>query len=154
VSPGTEDYALTARFPNGVPAVCDANMSEWMLYVYKQFELPADVIGVDVTVSVLDPNGNAYPVGTTTADASGFYKLMFTPEVPGEYTVIASFEGSNAYYGSSAKTATGVLQAVETAPPTEPPADPTGTYVTGFGIGIIIAVVVIGLIIILMLRKR
>jgi hypothetical protein len=154
ISPGTEEYGLTARFPNGVPAVCDANMSEWMLYVYKQFARPADMVGVDVTVSVLDPNGNFYDIGTTTADDSGFYKLMFTPSVPGEYTVIAAFCGSDAYYGSSAKTAVGVLQAVETAQPTEAPYDPTGSYVTGFGIGIIIAVVVIGLVIILMLRKR
>ena len=37
ISPGTEEYALTARFPNGVPAVSDASMSEWMKYVYMQF---------------------------------------------------------------------------------------------------------------------
>jgi outer membrane protein assembly factor BamB len=37
VSPGTADYALRARFPNGVAAVSDESMSEWMLYVYKQF---------------------------------------------------------------------------------------------------------------------
>ena len=73
VSPGTEDTALRLRFPNGVPAVCDANMSEWMLYVYKQFARPADVMGVEVVVSVLDPNGNAYEVATTTSDASGFF---------------------------------------------------------------------------------
>jgi hypothetical protein len=154
ISPGTKEYGLTARFPHGVPAVSDGNMSEWMLYVHKQFARPTNVIGVDVTVSVLDPNGNFYEVATTTSDDSGFYKAMFTPEVSGEYTVLVSFAGSNAYYGSYAETAVGVLEAVETAPPTEPPADPTGTYVTGFGIGILVAVVVIGLIIILMLRRR
>jgi hypothetical protein len=153
-SPGTEEYALTARFPNGVPAVADDNQSEWMLYVYKQFERPADVLGVTVTISVLDPNGNVYDVATTTSDANGFYKAMFTPAVPGEYTIIASFAGSKAYYGSSSETGIGVVQAVQTAPPTEPPADYTYSYVTGFGIGIIIAVVVIGIVIILMLRKR
>jgi outer membrane protein assembly factor BamB len=35
VSPGTKDSALTMRFPNGVPAVSDESMSDWMLYVYK-----------------------------------------------------------------------------------------------------------------------
>jgi hypothetical protein len=153
-SPGTEEYALTARFPNGVPAVADDNQSEWMLYVYKQFERPADVLGVEVTISVLDPNGNVYDVATTTSDANGFYKAMFTPQVPGEYTIIASFAGSKAYYGSNSETGIGVVQAVQTAPPTEPPGDYTYSYVTGFGIGIIIAVVVIGVVIILMLRKR
>jgi outer membrane protein assembly factor BamB len=155
ISPGTEEYGLRARFPNGVPAMSDDNMSDWMLYVYKQFAKPADVVGVDVTVTVLDPNGNSYEVGTVTSDENGFYQLMFEPPVPGEYTVYATFCGSEAYWGSSTTTALGVLAAPEpTAPPTEPPADPTGTYVTGFGIGIIVVVVVIGLVIILMLRKR
>ena len=153
-SPGTQEYALTARFPDGVPAVADANQSEWMLYVYKQFERPADVLGVTVTISVLDPNGNVYDVATTTSDANGFYKATFTPPVTGEYTVIASFDGSRAYFGSNAQAALSVLQPAQTAPPTEPPADYTYSYVTGFGVGIIIAVVVIGVVIILMLRKR
>jgi hypothetical protein len=154
ISAGTMEYALTARFPDGVPAVSDANMSDWMLYVYKQFPRPTDIVGVDVTISVLDPNGNSYDVGTATT-SNGFYKLSFTPPVPGEYTVYATFSGSGAYWPSSAVTAINVETAPEpTAPPTDPPADPTGTYVAGFGIGIIIVVVVIGLVIILMLRKR
>jgi hypothetical protein len=155
ISPGTEDYGLRARFPNGVPAVSDGNQSEWMLYVYKQFAKPADVIGVDVTISVIDPNGNTPTIGTVTADEDGFYKLMFEPEVPGEYTVIASFDGSNAYYGSHAKTAFGVVDVPTTPAPEEPTygnlADNTILPAT---IGIIIAIVVIGLIIILMIRKR
>ena len=155
VSPGTEEYGLRARFPNGVPAMSDDNMSEWMLYVYKQFAKPADVMGVDVTISVLDANGNFYEVGTTTSDENGYYQLVFDPPVPGEYTVYATFCGSEAYWGSNAQSGLYVVQAPPpTAPPTEPPADPTGTYVTGFGIGIIVVVVVIGLVIILMLRKR
>jgi hypothetical protein len=103
---------------------------------------------------VLDPNGNVYDVATTTSDANGFYKATFTPPVTGEYTVIASFDGSRAYFGSNAQAALSVLQPAQTAPPTEPPADYTYSYVTGFGVGIIIAVVVIGVVIILMLRKR
>ena len=37
-SPGTATHALKLRFPNGVPAVSDESQSQWMLYVYKQFE--------------------------------------------------------------------------------------------------------------------
>jgi hypothetical protein len=155
VSPGTEDYALTARFPDGVPAVSDANMSDWMLYVYKQFERPADVMGVDVVLSVVDPNNNAYEVGRTTSDSSGTYGVAFTPEVPGKYTVIASFEGSGAYYGSFAETYINV----EEAPVATPEPTPTSTSVADLyllpGIaGIIIAIVVVGAVIVLMLRKR
>ena len=104
VSPGTNDAALTMRFPNGVPAVSDANMSDWMLYVYKQFPRPADVMGVEVVVSVLDPNGNAYEVGRATSDDNGYFGSAFTPLVPGLYKVTAMFEGSGAYYGSYAET--------------------------------------------------
>ncbi len=155
VSPGTKEYALTARFPNGVPAVADANQSEWMLYVYKQFPRPTDVTGVDVVISVLDPNGNFYDVGTTKSDDSGFYKLMFEPLVPGEYKIIASFAGSKTYYGSHAVTAIGVLEAPwPTAPPTEPPAQMTDMYVLGLGSAAIVVIVAIGLVLILMLRRR
>ena len=155
VSPGTNDVKLTLRFPNGVPAVSDANMSEWMLYVYKQFERPADVVGVEVVVSVLDPNGNCYEVGRTTNDASGGFKLVFEPEVPGEYTVFTAFEGSKSYYGSLAETYLFVEEApVATPEPTPTPAPMTDTYVMGFGIGMIIAIVVVGLLLFLLLRKR
>jgi outer membrane protein assembly factor BamB len=155
ISPGTEEYALTARFPDGVPAVSDENMSEWMLYVYKQFERPKDVNGVDVTVSVLDPNGNYYDVGTTKSDDSGFYKLTFTPPVPGEYKVISAFSGSKAYYGSFAETA---IQ-VETAPPSTPaptaePESIADLYLIPSTIGIIVAIVVVGLLVIFMLRRQ
>ena len=155
ISPGTEQYALTARFPNGVPVVCDDNMSEWMLYIYKQFARPADVNGVDVIISVLDPNGNCYDVGTATSDDNGFYKLAFTPLVPGEYTILASFTGSKAYYGSYAETALYVEEAPEPATePTPTPASMTDAYVLGMGAAAVIAIVVIGLLLILMLRKR
>jgi hypothetical protein len=155
ISPGTEDYGLTARFPHGVPAVADANQSAWMLYVYKQFARPADVTGVDVTISVLDPNNNCYDVGTTTSDANGFYRVAFVPQVPGEYTVYATFAGSKAYYSSTAFTAISVAAApVETAPPTPQPASMADLYFLPMSIGIIIAIVVVGLLLVLMLRKR
>jgi len=151
ISLGTEQYALRARFPHGVPAVADDNMSEWMLYVYNQFERPADAMGVDVVVEVLDPNGNYYEVGTTTSDATGNFVLGFTPPVPGLYTVIATFAGSKSYYASSAETYLKVNEAAaETPPPTPTPAPMTDTYVLGLGVG---AIVAIGLVLILMLRR-
>ncbi len=151
---GTQQHEQTARFPNGVPAVSDANMSDWMEYVYMQKERPADVVGVEVIVSVLDPNNNCYEVGRTASDASGFFKLTFEPLVPGEYTVIASFEGSESYWPSQAETALYVEEAPVVVEPTPSPAPMTDTIVTGFGIAMIIAIVAIGLVIILMLRKR
>ena len=143
---------MTARFPNGVPAVSDESMSEWMKYVYMQFPRPANVTGVEVVLSVLDPNNNYYEVGRATSDASGFYSCAFTPQVPGKYTVYASFDGSGAYYGSHAETAITVDSAPAATPaPTPTPAPMTDTYF-GPDIGIVIAIV-IGFAL-LLLRKR
>jgi outer membrane protein assembly factor BamB len=155
VSPGTEEYALTARFPSGVPAVSDANMSAWMLHVYKQFERPADVVGVEVVVSVVDPNNNVYEVGRTTSDASGFYLVSFAPEVPGDYNVVASFAGSGGYYGSFAETGITVVESPAATPePMPTPASAADLYLVPGIVGIIIAIAVVGAVIVLMLRKR
>ncbi|MCS7227045.1 MAG: PQQ-like beta-propeller repeat protein, partial [Gloeomargarita sp. SKYB31] len=54
VSPGTRDIALQLRFPNGVPAVADECMGDWMLYVYKQFPRPANVKGVWVKLDAIN----------------------------------------------------------------------------------------------------
>jgi len=155
VSPGTNDLAITMRFQNGVPAVSDKDQGEWMKYVYAQFERPTDATGVEVVISVLDPNNNCYEVGRTTSDASGMFKKAFIPEVPGEYTIIATFPGSKAYYGSFAETAINVEQAPESTPmPTPEPESVADLYLVPGIAGIIVAIAVVGVIIILMLRKR
>jgi len=155
ISPGTEEYAQTARFPKGVPAIADEDMSAWMEYLYQQQPKPTDATGVEVTITVLDPNNNCYDVATTTSDFNGFYSAVFTPEVPGKYTIITTFLGSESYYGSSAETAINVEEAPAATPESTPtPAPMTDTYVLGLGAGAIIAIIAIGLVIILMLRKR
>jgi hypothetical protein len=154
-SPATADDKAVAKFPNGVPAVSEESMSSFMEYIYMQKSKPTNATGVKVTLTVLDPNGNCYDVATTTSNADGFYSAAFTPEVPGNYTVYASFAGSESYWSSSAVTAINVEEAPEpTQTPTPTPGSNTDMIVTGFGIGMIIAVVAIGLVIILMLRKR
>jgi len=153
ISPGTDDVALKKRFPNGVPAVADESMSAWMEYVYMQFPCPANVTGVEVIIEVLDPNNNYYEVARATTDGTGFYSATFDPPVPGKYTIIASFAGSKAYYGSHAETAIFVEDAPQpTPPPTPTPAPMTDTYVLGFGSAMLIAII-IGFAL-LLLRKR
>ncbi|MBN1357610.1 PQQ-like beta-propeller repeat protein [Candidatus Bathyarchaeota archaeon] len=155
VSPGTTSTDLTLRFPNGVPAVSDESMSDWMLYVYKQFERPDNATGVEVVIYVLDANGNYYEIGRTNSSSNGYYSLTYTPTIPGIFNVYVTFEGSDSYYSSSAETSFVVEEAPEaTAAPTPTPAPMTDTYVLGLGIGSIIAIVAVGLLIILMLRKR
>ena len=87
VSAGTQEHARTARFPNGVPAIADKYMGEWMKYVYMQFPRPTNATGVEVALSVLDANGNLREIGRTTSDADGFYSFDWTPDIPGKYTV-------------------------------------------------------------------
>jgi len=125
-----------------------------MEYIYMQKPMPTDVTGVEVVLETLDPNGNFYEIGRTTSDENGMYSHMFTPEVPGKYTIIASFKGSESYWGSRAETAIGVEEApIATPTPTPPPPAMTDTYVIGFGTAALIAIIVIGVILIL-LRKR
>jgi hypothetical protein len=103
-------------------------------------------------VSVVDPNNNCYEVGRTTSDSSGFFKVAFTPEVPSEYTVIASFDGSKAYYGSFAETGINVEEAPTATPaPTPVPQAPVGTYFTVSTVLIIIAIAIVA---VLVLRKH
>jgi hypothetical protein len=155
VSPGTEEYALRARFPNGVPAVSDASMSDWMLYVYKQFPRPTTATGVEVTLSVLDSNNNFREIGKTVADSDGFYSFMWTPDIPGKFTVYANFAGSKAYWPSHATAAFGVMEAPEPAATPEPqPQPPTELYFTISTVAIIAAIAVVGAILALILRKR
>ena len=154
ISPGTKAYNREARFPNGVAAVSEESQREWMEYVYMQQVKPT-ATGVPVTITVYDPNGNTYDVGTATSNGDGFYTLAFVPPVPGEYIVTAGFCGSESYWGSFAQTSLFVEDAPAATPePTPMPASMTDTYVTGFGIGIIIAIVVVGLLLFLLIRRR
>ena len=130
ISAGTKQNEQAARFPHGVPAISDANMSLWMEYVYMQRPFPTDVTGVEVKITIIDPNYNSHEV-TTTSDALGQYSIQWTPPVAGKYFVIANFAGSQAYWPSMAETAFGVDPAgavASTATPTPTPtATPTAT---------------------------
>jgi len=151
-SSGTEQLAQTARFPNGVPAIADEDMSAWMEYLYQQQPIPSDAKGVEVIIEVFDPNSNYYEVGRTTSDESGFFRLSFTPEVPGDYTVIARFAGSESYYSSYQETGISVEDAHAATPePTPVPQAPVETYFAASTIAIIVAIVIVG---ILLFRKR
>ena len=104
VSPGTQDYAIAARFPNGLPAVADEYMTDWMQYVYMQYQRPTDTMGVPVRIQIVDPAGAYAWIGTATSDSYGNYEYSFIPQMEGTYTIIATFIGSKAYWGSQMTT--------------------------------------------------
>ena len=104
ISTGASQQAVAANFPNGLPCVSDASMSQFMESVYMQQQMPTNVTGVPVTLSVLDSNGNTYTIGQTTSNAMGMYAFVWTPPITGNFTITATFAGSQSYYGSSADT--------------------------------------------------
>jgi hypothetical protein len=155
IAAGTQQNEQAARFPKGVPAVSDDSMEAWMEYVYMQKPRPTDAVGVEVTLSVLDSNGNYRDIGTTTSDANGCFHYTWTPDIPGDFTVYASFEGSESYWPSHAETSFTVdMPPDATPPPTPTPAPMTDMYVLGTGVTAIIVILAVGLVIILMLRRR
>ena len=89
---------------NSVPAVSDESVDVWMEYLYMQKHIPADVVGVTVHLTAIDPNGNLQDIGTTTTDINGKYGITWTPPVSGTYHVTATFEGSGSYWGSQDTT--------------------------------------------------
>jgi len=156
VSAGSQQEVVKADFPNGLPAVSDASMSQFMEAVYMQQSMPTNVTGVPVTLTDIDPNGNVYTLGTTTTTAMGIYGFTWTPNIPGDYTIIATFAGSGGYYGSSAETS---IHA-GTTPTPAPTASPLslsaiGNSIAYATIGIIVVIVIIGVVLaMLMPRKR
>jgi outer membrane protein assembly factor BamB len=141
-SPGQKD----------TPCVSDESMGEWMAYLHMQKPVPANVTGVAVSIDVLDANGNYRNIGTATTDMSGTFSFMWKPDIPGKYTVIATFAGSNSYGSSLAEAAFGVTEAAAATPPPQYPVPIDYTLpIVGMGIAIIIAVAIVG---ILLLRKR
>ena len=156
VSAGTKQNEQAADFPNGVPVASEASMSDWMSYVYEQQPMPTTFTGVPVTIDVLDSNGNYRNIGTATTTASGTYSLLWTPDISGSYQVIATFHGSNGYYGSFSRTSFDVMAAHPTAAPTATPAQSVADMyfvpaIAGLFVLIIIVAIVLAM---LMLRKR
>jgi outer membrane protein assembly factor BamB len=160
VSAGTEVLIqgsvldLSPGAPN-TPAVSDQDMDEWMDYLYGQnatlINSPPAPSGITVRLSAIDPNGNPVDFGTVTSDSSGLYKVMWTPDHEGAYTIYATFDGSNSYWGSYASTALGVTQAA--AQPTNQTAQSNIDYtlpIVGMGVAVIVALAVA----VLLLKKK
>jgi len=152
----TKQNEVALKFPNGMPCVSDASQSLFMEYAYQQQPFFNNMTGVPVTLSVIDSNHNFRDIGVTTSDINGHFGFTWTPDISGDFQVIASFAGSNSYYPSSSST---YVYAGET-PTQAPTATPiTGiattadlmTYLAAGVIAIIIAIAIVGL---LILRKH
>ncbi|MDR0372464.1 MAG: PQQ-binding-like beta-propeller repeat protein [Nitrososphaerota archaeon] len=154
MSLGASQTEQAGRFPNGLPCISDANMDEWMNYVYMQKPRPSDLTGVIVTLSVIDVNNNSRVIGTTASDGDGFFSYAWTPDIDGKYTLYATFAGSLSYFPSRAVSAFNV----GSAPPTQSSADPTPSIADQYFIpaiaGIIAAIAIVIILQALVLLKK
>jgi len=158
ISPGTKQTEQALDFPNGVPVASDSIMQQWMAYVYQQQPIPTNFVGVPVTLTAIDPNGNYITIGTTNTTNTGLFTLSWTPpNIAGNYLVTATFAGTNGYWGSNAQTGMTVQGPSATAAPTAAPISGLATAsdltygIIGAVIAIIIAIAIVGL---LLLRKK
>jgi hypothetical protein len=155
ISAGTQQSEQAARFPNGVPAVSDENMGEWMGYVYQQKPRPTDTIGVPVTISVVDANGNYREIGAVTSNSDGFFTYNWKPDIEGQYTVYASFAGSESYWPSNAVTSFAVDSA--SATPTPQATQPTSMadqYFLPMSIVIIVAIAIVAALVVYSITRK
>ncbi len=141
----------------GTPAVSDASMGDWMAYLHQQAPYPTNVTGVPVSIDAVDPNGNPVHIATVTSNSQGTFGYTWTPTIPGQYTITATFAGDDSYSFSSADTyATVVVPTTTPAPTTTTQPSNLATtsdlaaYIIGVGIAIIIAIAIA----VLILRKR
>jgi len=155
IAAGTKSDQIASNYPNGLPCVSDNSQSQFMEAVYMQQPMPTDLTGVPITISVLDSNGNYRTIGTTVSNAYGTYSLTWTPDISGDYTVIANFAGTNSYYGSEAATAFYASEPAPTATPqpTQSPSMADLYFIPGI-IGVIVAIIAVGAVLLFALRKR
>jgi hypothetical protein len=130
-------------------------MGDWMAYLYKQQPEPMNATGVPVTLSILDPNKNYYVIGITTSDINGQYALPFKPDVPGTYTITATFGGTNSYYSSSAEThlLVGENAATPTPQPTQAPSAADLYFIPISAVVVVLVVIVLAMLALMMMKK-
>jgi hypothetical protein len=154
ISSGASQDAVANNFPNGLPCVSDKSMSPFMEAVYEQQQMPNNITGVPVTISVLDSNGNYRTIGQTTTDSLGNYGFTWTPDISGDYTVYASFTGTESYYASKATVTLHASEPAATPTSAIPAPSMADLYFVPGIIAVIVAIVVIGAVTILALKKK
>jgi hypothetical protein len=127
ISSGAEQDGVVERFPDGLPAVADEDMSAWMEYVYMQQMKPSNITGVSVKLAYQLPDGSWKDIDQVISNEYGNFGYTWTPPEEGTYAIKAFFLGSESYYGSSATTYLGVGPAAEDVPSAEEIADTTAS---------------------------
>jgi hypothetical protein len=131
-------------------------MASWMEYIYMQKPKPTNATGVPVALSVLDANGNYREIGTIISNTDGFFTFNWKPDITGQYTVYASFAGSESYWPSHSVTSFAVESAAPTHEPTATPLQSAADmYFVPAIAGLFVLVIVVAIVLaLLMLRKK
>lgn len=135
------------------PAISDENMADWMDYLYANRPKPTNAIGVPVSLDAYDPTGTLIHIGEVTSTSDGSFQKLWKPTIAGEYTIIATFKGTNSYGSSSASTGVGVVEADQNSTPQSSTVTEQAPY-TAFEIAILIGVIVAILIGVVNLRRH
>ena len=136
-------------------------MSEQMDYLHMQnatlLNSGYTPTGVQVTLTALDPNNNTENLGTYTTDGKGNFAVLWTPPVPGKYTITATFAGTDSYWPSSSQTfiAVGPAAAPTTTTTTVVSSGVSATTLYEAIAAVIVVIIVVAIVLaVLMLRKR
>ncbi len=145
--------------PN-TPAVADKDMSEWMDYLYGQnatlMNNPPKPDGVTVRLSAVDSNGTVTDLGTVKTDSSGQFSLKWTPPKADVYTITATFDGSESYFGSWTETAVSTELAPTGAQTTSsvPSDSSTNTILLAIAVVAVAIIVAIAIVGVFIIKKR
>jgi len=137
----------------GAPCVAKESVAAQMEHIHMQVPVggffdDVPMIGVPVYLYAVDPNGNSVELGVVTSDGySGTFAFDgWTPEVPGLYTITATFLGDESYDMSSATTYLTVAEGTNTST-----TDNTLLYAL---IGATAAIIVVMVLCFLIFRKK
>ena len=149
---------LSPAQPN-TPCVSVDSMKTQMDYLHMQLPIAGiwnnvTMVGVPVYLTAADPNGNAQTIGTAISNAyTGAFSMTYTPEIEGDYTIMATFAGDASYSSSGASTAITVGPAPTTAP-TAPPAQAPTDYMPMMYALLAVGIIAIVLMLVLLFRKK
>lgn len=145
----------------GAACVSKDSMTTFMEYLHMQrpndgFYHNVTVTGVPVSLDASDPNNNTIHIATVTSDAKGNFGYSWTPTIPGTYKVTATFAGDDSYGSSSASTYSIVAEApTSTGTPLPIPLEATtSTLMTTLIAGVIAIIIAIGIVGVVLVRKR
>jgi outer membrane protein assembly factor BamB len=101
---------LTPSIQN-TPAISDADMTPWMEYMYMQKPKPTNATGVKVFLQAIKSDGTIIDIWHATTDIMGHYEYAWNPPTTDTYKIIATFEGSEAYWESANQCGLSVVSA-------------------------------------------